>query len=636
MKNSIAESVANFLKDYKPFSFLSFEDLKSISKTIRVIHLEKNQTLFQINDNLQDVFYVMNSGVIHLSVISDAEETLLNKCYSGDVFGLRPFFAKNNYQMTAKTNEEAILYAIPIESFKPFVVQNNDVLNFLLESFAQNSNNLADKNSNKLISDSVQLSEFQNDFSYFQELNYNKKPLIVTYDQTIREVATLMADNLLDSAFVNNNNKLVGIVTDADFREKVATGKHAIQSHIDKIMTHAVITVPENISLAEAQLVMLSHKVHHLCVTIDGTIYTDVKGIITQNDLVQAQANSPGVLIKEIKRATNASELKSIRNTLANIIHQAVTKNIPLQHIFNVSGEITLAIIRRAIEMGILELGSPPVPFVFLSIGSQGRKEQLLLTDHDNFLIFNDVDIQQVRVVKDYFNQLTKKVNEILEIVGFKHCNFGHHANNQNYFKSLTEWIKQYESWINTPGEFTNEHCSIFFDYEFVFGDQNLENSITETIFKLKNKVLFFDYLGNDALKKPAPLNFFKKINEDEDGPHKDKFNIKAKGINQLVDIARLLSIHHGLKGINNTFSRYKELAIKDTSNTEIYLNAADTFLLLSRYRTLEGLKNDNSGEYIDLEIISKSDKEKLKESLHVLKDLEEIVKDTFQLTQFS
>ena len=220
--------------------------------------------------------------------------------------------------------------------------------------------------------------------------------------------------------------------------------------------------------------------------------------------------------------------------------------------------------------------------------------------------------------------------------MGYASCVNGHTASNINWCKSLTDWIKQYNNWINTPGEFTNEHCSIFFDYEFVFGDQNLENSITETIFKLKNKALFFDYLGNDALKKPAPLNFFKKFNEEEEGAHKDQFNIKIKGINQLVDIARLLAIHHGLRGINNTFSRYKELAIVDTPNAEIYLNAADTFLLLSRYRTLEGLKNDNSGEYIDLEKISKSDKEKLKESLHVLKDLEEIVKDTFQLTQFS
>lgn len=632
MKDSIAENIANFIKDYKPFSFLSFEDLKIIAKKIRVIHLDKNQTLFKVNDNLHEFFYVMNSGVVHLTVIADADETLLNKSYPGDIFGLRPFFAKNNYQMTAKANEESILYAIPIDSFKPFVAQNAEILNYLLESFANNSNNPVDKSNQKLISDNVQLSEFQNDFSFFQSLQYNKQPLLVNHVQTIKDVASVMADNLIDNAFVKENNKLVGIVTDADFRLKVATGKNAIQSHIDKIMTFPVITVAENISLAEAQLVMLSHKVHHLCVTIDGTPHTDVKGVITQNDLVQAQANSPGVIIKEIKRSTTAAELKSLRLSLSNIIQQAVTKNIPLQHISNVSGEITFAIFRRAIELSILEIGSAPTPFAYIAMGSQGRKEQLLLTDHDNFIIYQDVDIQQVRAVKDYFSQLSKRVNEILEKIGYQHCEFGHNAHNHHWCKSLTEWTKQYENWINTPGEFTNEHCSIFFDYEFVFGDQNLESQITETIFKIKNKTLFFDYLGNEALRNPAPLNFFKKFNEDENG----LFNVKAKAINQLVDVARLLAFHHGLKGINNTFSRYKELAIKDTSNAEVYLEAADVFLLLSRYRTLEGLKNDNTGIYIDVEKLTKTEKEKLKESLHILKELEEIVKDTFQLTQFS
>lgn len=636
MKNSIAENVANFLKDFKPFSFLNFEDLKEISNSIRVLHLDKNQKLFQINDELHDCFYVVNSGVIHLTVVSDAEETLLNKCYSGDIFGLRPFFAKNNYQMTAKANDEAILYAVPIEKVKPFVAQNANILNFLLESFASNSNNPADKDRNKLITDTVQLSEFQNDFSFIQTLNYNRNPLVVEHDQTIREVAILMTDNLLDNAFIKENGKLVGIVTDADFKLKVATGKHAIQSHIDKIMTYPVITVTENVSLTEAQLVMLSHKVHHLCVTVDGTPNTEVKGVITQTDLVQAQANSPGVLLKEIKRAMNANELKSVHSSLASIIQQALTKNIPIQHLYNVSGEVTLAIVRRAIELSILELGSPPVPFAFLSIGSQGRKEQLLLTDHDNILVYADVDIQQVRDVKFYFSQLAKKTSDILEKIGYTHCIYGNSITNEKWCKSLNEWIKQYESWINTPGESTNDHCSIFFDYEFVFGDSNMETAITNSIFKIQSKTLFLDYLGNDALKKPAPLSFFKKFNEEESGAHKGKFNVKEKAINQLVDIARLLSIKFSLIGINNTYSRYKELAIKNSDNAEIYLIAADTFLLLSRYRTLEGLKNDNSGEFIDIELFSKSEKEKLKESLHVLKDLEEIVKDTFQLTQFS
>lgn len=43
---------------------------------------------------LHDSFYVVATGVINLSVISDAEETFLNKCTAGDVFGLRPFFCQ--------------------------------------------------------------------------------------------------------------------------------------------------------------------------------------------------------------------------------------------------------------------------------------------------------------------------------------------------------------------------------------------------------------------------------------------------------------------------------------------------------------------------------------------------------------
>jgi CBS domain-containing protein len=42
--------------------------------------------------------------------------------------------------------------------------------------------------------------------------------------------------------------------------------------------------------------------------------------------------------------------------------------------------------------------------------------------------------------------------------------------------KSLTDWIKQYDSWMTAPGEKNNNISSIFFDYELVFGDQKLED----------------------------------------------------------------------------------------------------------------------------------------------------------------
>jgi CBS domain-containing protein len=636
MTNAISQRVADFLKEYEPFNYLSFDDLIKIANTIRVINLEKHKSLFQINDVLHDSFYVVASGVIHLTVISDAEETLLNKCYAGDIFGLRPFFAKNNYQMTAKAREESIVYAIPIATFKPFVAQNSDVLNFLLESFATNTKGSLDKNYN-LISDNVGYSDNQSDMLYFQSLTYNKTPLKIGTNTIIKDAAQLVTDNMLDSVLITEDSYPVGIVTDKDFRSKVATGRVAFSNTIDKIMASPVITVTENISVAEAQLIMLKYGVTHLCVTHDGTDKSDVKGIISEHDLVVAQANNPGVLLKEIKRSQSAKELKLVRDKLTDIIQSSLNKNIPLTHINSIAGEITLAIVKRAVEQSILDLGSPPARFAWLCIGSQGRKEQLLLTDQDSILVFEDVSAEKYRDVKDYFLKLAKKTTATLEKVGFVFCSQGHMSSNMLWCKSLTDWSKQYNNWMNTPGEKSNEISSVFFDYEIAFGEQKIEDAITDVIFKnAKNNVLFFDYLGNDALKKPAPLNFFKKFNLEEEGENKGKFDIKTKALMPLIDGARLLVLNNNIKGINSTYLRYKQLAMIDPKYSEIYLNCADAFLVLSKFRAQEGLKNDSSGQYINLEELNKVDREKLKNALAPMRELEELIKDRFQLTQFS
>jgi CBS domain-containing protein len=49
-----------------------------------------------------------------------------------------------------------------------------------------------------------------------------------------------------------------------------------------------------------------------------------------------------------------------------------------------------------------------------------------------------------------------------------------------------------------------------------------------------------------------------------------------------------------------------------DAKHAEVYLNC-ESLLILSKFRTLEGLKNDNSGQFINLNELSKIDKEKLK-----------------------
>lgn len=638
MKNPIASKIADFLSNYAPFNYLSYPDILELAMQVKVLYLEKNKILFQINDSCHSDFYVVESGTIGLSVTSDAEDTLIDKCDEGDSIGLRPFYAQNNYLMTAKARNESTIYAIPLEIFHSYVIKNQDILNFLLESFASNTRNPRDReHPGTLISENIILKEQQTDIQYFQSVQYSKTPLMASPETSTQEIARMMTDQLSGSVIIIQNEMPIGIVTDKDLRSKIATGHYPISTPASKIMTSPVITVQEDLSLAEAQLYMLKYNVDYLCVTEDGSDRSRVRGIVSENDMVMAQANNPGVLIKEVKRSQNAKDLKRSREKLAELIQTSITKDIPISHIMNIAGEINTAITRRAIELSILEMGSPPAKFGWFAIGSQGRNEQLLLTDQDSFLIFEDVPAEKYREVRDFFLRLAKRTTILLEKVGYQLSPDGAVASNSIWCKSLTDWIKQFNNWINTPGENTETINPIFFDYEMVFGESSIEDYLSGNIFKnAKGNKLFFDYLGNDVLRKPPPFNFFRQFNIEEEGEHKNLFDLKNRALTPLIDAGRILILHQNIKSINNTHQRFKELAIIDSKNAELYLNCAESFLIFSEFKTFEGLKDDNSGQFINLEQLSKTDKIKLKNAFQPLREIQELIKNRFKLTYFS
>ncbi|AWG26368.1 DUF294 nucleotidyltransferase-like domain-containing protein [Flavobacterium kingsejongi] len=638
MKNTIAERIADFLKRYPPFLSLSYAELLEIASEVRILSLEKNKTLFQIGDPCHTDFYVIKDGAVGLSITSDAEETLIDRCAEGDILGLRPFFAKNNYLLTAKAREETIIFAIPILIFQKILLRNEEVLSFLLESFASNTRNPYDKeHKGKLISENVIYSDQQSEIQYFQSIDYSEKPLLATADAIAKDIAQMMTDNNIGSVIIQNNNLPIGIVTDKDLRTKIATGRFPITVEVGKIMVSPVITVPEDLSLAEAQLYMLKYDVDYLCVTLDGTAKSEIKGIISENDLVEAQANNLGVLIKEIKRGHSSKDLKRSREKLSELIESSLANDIPLPQITNIAGEVNMALIKRAIDIAILEMGSPPVRFAWLAIGSQGRKEQLLLTDQDSFLVFEDVANDKYRDVKDYFLKLARRVTTTLNRVGYQSSPEGNIASNILWCNSLSVWISQYGKWINTPGENSDAISRTFFDYEFAYGDIAIEEAITTVIFKdIREKKKFFGYLGNDALKKPPALGFFKQFNVEEDGENKDLFDIKNRALAPLIDAARLLILSQNIKGVNNTYYRFRQLAVSEPKYAELYLECADAFITLSQFRTESGIKNDNNGQYINLEELSKTDKAKLKHTFTVIKEVQDLIKNRFALTYFS
>jgi CBS domain-containing protein len=639
MKNPVAQNVADFLKHFPPFSYLQAAELYDIAQHCRLLYVEKNEALFKGGTPVHTDFYIVKDGVMGLSLTSDAEEMLIDRCDEGDILGLRPFFAKNDYLMTAKAREDALVYALPIDIFEPYISANQQVLDFMLESFASQTRNPRDRErTGRLLAENTIQSEQEVEIQYFQPIKYTRNPITANPDDVLMYIAKTMANSQIGSVVIQKDQLPIGIITDRDLRSKIATGIYPITAQVHEVMTHPVITVPENISVAEAQMIMLKHNVGHLCVTKDGTDNTPIAGIISEHDVVEAQSNTPGVLLKQTRRASNNKELKYVREKLTDLIQNSIDKNIPVSYISNIVAEINIALTRRAIELAVEKIGSyPPVRFVWMNIGSQGRKEQLLRTDQDNALIFEDVSPEQHDSVKRYFMELAELVTESLSKVGYEFSPYNIVARNPKWCKSLTDWIKQYNEWTNTPKEKELEYANLFFDFDFIYGYPAIEDVLTQTITQniTRNKK-FFAHLASDALKNQAALGFFRQFIVEGDGENKDLFDIKTRAIKPLVDAGRLLALSQGFTEITNTHHRFVKLAEQEPQYAELYEECGEAFNTLQRFRTENGLINDSNGRYINLNELSKTDKAKIKNCLQPIADVQDMIKNRFSLTYLS
>jgi CBS domain-containing protein len=122
----------------------------------------------------------------------------------------------------------------------------------------------------------------------------------------------------------------------------------------------------------------------------------------------------------------------------------------------------------------------------------------------------------------------------------------------------------------------------------------------------------------------------------EENGSHKDLFDLKQKGLQFYIDAARIFALSHNLKGVNNTYLRFKQMANVDPKNAEKYLDFAENYIKLQEFRTKEGILNDNDGAFIDTSKLAKIEKEELKKTLHDIDHITELIKDKYKLTRFS
>ncbi len=635
MKNTIAERIQDFLKQFPPFDVLKKEELLSVASQIRVLYVEKGDAIFKQDTTCHDEFYIVREGAVGLYRRVNDEENLVDVCDAGDLFGLRIIIIKKNYRMSAVADEESIVYAIPAKVFEPFIEDNKEVNRFLMGTFATHARNYyTETEKGKRIDNTITI-EVANDISELRSISYRKKPVVCSQEDSIIKVAQKMTKKKVGYVVIVDQKKYpVGIITDEDIRAKVATGLFSLESLVTEIMVSPVFTYSKKLTTVEAQVALIKHGINHLCITKDGTRNSKLIGILSEHDLLVSLGKNPSVLIKEIKRVKKVQRLRYIRKQVEKLLKSYLAQDIPTVHLLNIISEINDALTIRIIELSIKEMSAePPVKFSFMVLGSQGRKEQLLLTDQDNAIVFEDVAVEDYEETQNYFLELANKITKGLHTIGYEYCPAEMMASNARWCMSLSKWETQFKSWMTTPTEEGTLLSSIFFDFQYVYGDSSLVDRLSDVVFEGVNKSnRFLALLGVSALQKPSPLGFFKQFLVEHDGEHKDTFDIKTRAMMVLIDGARILTLYHNLKGINNTLKRYEKLAELEPNNAAIFDSCAKAFRVLIKFRTRQGLLHKDSGRFIKLNTLSKKDKLRLKRCFRPIRDIQELLRVRFQL----
>lgn len=629
MKNTISHRVADFLKNFPPFNFLHQKDIESLSEQISIIYKEKDCLIFAENEETHTSFYVVHKGAVALR--KGPNHDVLDICDEGDIFGLRPLIANENYKMEAITYEESILYAIPIAIFKPYALENKAVGNFLIESFASNTRNPYSKSHRgKLYGDTIGNETLDNDSKLLdlQPVKYSKKLITCSSSTTVKEVAEIMTKKNVGAILVVEDTLPIGIITDKDLRNKVVTGKFPITTTAATVMTAPVITYPKKMTVTQAQMAMMKSNISHLCLTKDGTTNSKAVGILSKHDVMVSLGNNPAVLIKAIKRAKKFKNIKPIRASIMHLLQGYLDQNIPITLTSKIITELNDACIKQVIEIALLKMKTPPpVKFGWLALGSQGRSEQLLHTDQDNALVYEDVAEELKAETKEYFLKLAAHVNKGLFEIGYDYCPAEMMASNPKWCLSLSEWQDLVYHWITNPGKNEVLLSFIFFDYSLSYGDSELINKLSDFIFEnVKANPVFYIHLVSGALQSPSPTGFFRQFLLEQDGAHKDFFDIKRRALMPLTDAARVLILSHSVKSISNTPERFEKLADLEPSNRELYLACSYSYKALLKFRTKQGLQHHDSGQYIALDALSKLDKIKLKRTFKTIKELQELI----------
>lgn len=642
--NRIPARIAEALQKFPPFSMLPAPTVASLAEKARVKVLVQGDFVWKQGDPPGDEVLFLAMGRVEYHRSEDGSSELVDVRDVGDILGLSALHEAESYRVTAEVKEDSILYVLPWSDMQFILEVNDQARNYVRRHlfWGTRVGRAAPSVSFDTTGGARSILEAHLDGAQVIQPRPPDRLLTCHPDTSIRTAAEMMVQRDLSSILVvDPEGRPLGFVTNKLLVRHGIAGKTRATSAVARVMRSPVATVSPKSSTMAALLTMLHERIDHICVTEDGTPDSKAIDVCTPKDLLAQSGHHPVGIASSIQRARTPARLRELCDDIEEVACSYLEAGVSGIVMGQICAQLYDTLLIRIIEMAeesLAENGTllPNIPWAWMAVGSDGRREQVLRTDMDNALVFQtsgkaDTDEKHRQV---FLHMATLVVNLMVD-AGFSRCQGGVMASNPRWCKTDEEWIQEIRDVDRLKDGDNLLRALVLYDLRYVAGDRDICTKVRDVVFETStsaNRAGSLRQLAEIVVATPPPLNFRGKFIVEKKGVNEGEFDIKKRGLSPLRDAARVFALHYGLKSHHSTGGRWLELAASHPELAEIANLARNGYDLLLRLRTLTGLHRHDDGRFIDPSSLNRLEREQLANIFDVQRMVQNSVRNLFNL----
>jgi CBS domain-containing protein len=635
--------VQNFLKAVPPFHLLPNMALQELVLTLTIEHFSAGEIILRPDGAPTQFLYLIRSGGVKF-LISDPQneggEKIIDIRGEKEFFGIYSLLTDRPSPFKIVAENDSVCYLLKKEVFTRVLEKHVEVLLYFTMGPSKGFKPGASAKSTAA-TDPPGMEADHLLFSTKVRDIMHRQVLTCLPAETIVEAARRMTKRGVGSLIVvDPEQQPIGIVTDGDLRKKVIASGQLDNRSVEAIMSAPLKSIPPDSFYFEAVISMIRNRIKYLPVMEED----ELVGILSERDLMISQGNNPVALIRQIHQAPDLDQLvvihKDITRTMKVMLERGGQAKEICELITQLNDHLAYKIIRLGEEALVRQgRGSPPVEYIWMALGSEGRQEQTLSTDQDNALVFADVEPSRESEVQAYFLDLAEQVVSGLERCGFPRCTGDMMASNPKWCQPLRTWKDYYRKWITTRDLSAQDILisSIFFDHRTIYGPEDFLKELTLVIKEAVGQSrTFLPNMALRSLETRPPLGFFNRLIVEKSGEYKNMLNLKLHGFIPLVDAVRILALEQSLTK-TNTLERIQGLTDKGVFPGDDGRDLYESFNLLMLLRFRHHLDQMNRGRrldnYINPSALTQIQRSMLKSAFKAIDRLQNQIEIRFGLT---